>query len=93
MSDLAALQQAFLDKVDQAGDEASLEAVRVAALGKKGAISERLKTLGTMDPAERREQGPLINGVKERVAAAIAASKSTRDVGSSSVEPVRKYRI
>ncbi|HXW28012.1 MAG TPA: phenylalanine--tRNA ligase subunit alpha [Xanthobacteraceae bacterium] len=75
MTELAALQQAFLDKIDRAGDEATLEAVRVAALGKKGAISERLKTLGTMDPDERRQQGPLINGVKERVAEAIAARR------------------
>jgi phenylalanyl-tRNA synthetase alpha chain len=75
MSDLAALQQAFLDEIDRAGDEATLEAVRVAALGKKGAISERLKTLGEMHPAERRHQGPLINGVKERVTEAIAARR------------------
>jgi phenylalanyl-tRNA synthetase alpha chain len=75
MSDLAALQQGFLDKISRAGDEATLEAVRVAALGKKGAISERLKTLGAMDPTERREQGPLINGIKERVTEAIAARR------------------
>jgi phenylalanyl-tRNA synthetase alpha chain len=75
MSDLAALQQAFLDAIERAGDEATLEAVRVAALGKKGAISEQLKTLGAMDPAERRHQGPLINGVKERVTEAIAARR------------------
>src|SRR6516164_9546903 len=75
MSDLAALQQTFLDEIDRAGDEPALEAVRVAALGKKGAISERLKTLGEMDPAERRHQGPLINGVKERLTAAIAARR------------------
>ena len=75
MSDLAALQQTFLDEIDRAGDETTLEAVRVAALGKKGAISERLKTLGAMDPAERRHQGPLINGVKERVTEAIAARR------------------
>jgi phenylalanyl-tRNA synthetase alpha chain len=75
MSDLAALQQAFLDKIRGADDEATLEAVRVAALGKKGAISERLKTLGAMDPGERREQGPLINGIKERVTEAIAARR------------------
>jgi len=75
MSDLAALQQAFLNDIDRADDEATLEAVRVAALGKKGAISERLKTLGGMDPSERRQQGPLINGVKERVTEAIAARR------------------
>ena len=75
MSDLAALQQTFLDEIDRAGDEATLEAVRIAALGKKGAVSERLKTLGEMHPAERRHQGPLINGVKDRLTAAIAARR------------------
>ena len=43
-------------------------AVRVAALGKKGAVSELLKTLGAMTPEERKEQGPLINGLRDRVA-------------------------
>jgi hypothetical protein len=33
-----------------AADEAALEAVRVAALGKKGAISELLKGLGAHEP-------------------------------------------
>ena len=37
-----------------------LEAVRVGALGKKGSVSELLKTLGAMSPEERRERGPLI---------------------------------
>ena len=37
-----------------AGDEAALEAVRVAALGKKGSISALLATLGKMSPDERK---------------------------------------
>jgi phenylalanyl-tRNA synthetase alpha chain len=31
--------------------------VRVAALGKKGSVSELLKTLGGMTPEERQEGG------------------------------------
>jgi phenylalanyl-tRNA synthetase alpha chain len=46
--------------------------VRVAALGKKGSISELLKTLGGMSPEERKEKGPLINGLRDRVSAALA---------------------
>jgi phenylalanyl-tRNA synthetase alpha chain len=76
MSDLASLEQQLTDAVAAAGDDAALESVRVAALGKRGSISELLKTLGTMTPDERKAQGPLINGLKDRVTAAIAARRS-----------------
>ncbi|MFZ1682459.1 MAG: phenylalanine--tRNA ligase subunit alpha, partial [Rhizobiaceae bacterium] len=39
------IERDILDAIAAAADEAALEAVRVAALGKKGAISERLKLL------------------------------------------------
>ena len=39
MSDLTTLEQQILGDIAAAGDEAALEAVRVAALGKKGSIS------------------------------------------------------
>ena len=58
-----------------AADEAALEAVRVGALGKSGSVSALLKTLGGMTPDERKAQGPLINGLKDRVTAAIAARR------------------
>ena len=47
----------------------------MAALGKSGSVSALLKTLGSMTPDERKVQGPAINGLKERVTAAIAAAK------------------
>ena len=50
-----------------AGDEAAIEAVRVNALGKKGSISELLKTLGTMSPEERQTRGAAINALKTEV--------------------------
>jgi len=43
----------------------------VSALGKKGAISELLKTLGAMSADERKIKGPLINGLRDRVTEAI----------------------
>ena len=64
-----------LGAIAAAADEAALEAVRVAALGKSGSVSALLKTLGAMTPDERKEQGPLINGLKERVTAALAARR------------------
>src|ERR1700682_2741359 len=71
MSDLVTLEQEILGAIGAAGDEAALEAVRVAALGKKGSVSELLKTLGTMSPEERTQRGPAINGLKDRVNEAI----------------------
>ena len=72
MSDTAQLERQILADVAAAGDETALEAVRVAALGKQGSISALLKTLGAMAPEERKSQGPLINGLKDRVNAALA---------------------
>jgi phenylalanyl-tRNA synthetase alpha chain len=75
MTDIVALEGELMRMVETAADEAALEAVRVAALGKKGSISALLATLGRMSPEERKEKGPLINGLKEAVTAAVAARR------------------
>jgi phenylalanyl-tRNA synthetase alpha chain len=72
MSDTAELEKRILANIAAAGDEAALEAVRVGALGKQGSITALLKTLGTMTPDQRKSEGPLINGLKDRVNAALA---------------------
>ncbi|MGB7259965.1 MAG: phenylalanine--tRNA ligase subunit alpha [Pseudolabrys sp.] len=77
MSDIAKLEQEILASVIAAGDEAALESVRVAALGKSGSVSALLKTLGAMTPDERKTQGPKINGLKDRVTDAISARRDT----------------
>jgi phenylalanyl-tRNA synthetase alpha chain len=73
--DISALEGELTRMIEIASDEAALEAVRVAALGKKGSISALLATLGKMSPEERKERGPLINGLKDRITAAIAARR------------------
>ena len=75
MADIAQLENDLTAAVASASDEAALEAVRVAALGKSGSVSALLKTLGAMTPDQRKSQGPAINGLKDRVTAAIAARK------------------
>jgi phenylalanyl-tRNA synthetase alpha chain len=77
MTDLNQLERDLLTQVEAAGDEAALETVRVSALGKKGSVSELLKTLGTMTPEERKERGPLINGLRDKVQGAITTKKDT----------------
>jgi phenylalanyl-tRNA synthetase alpha chain len=58
---------ATLDQLDQ---------IRVSVLGKKGSLSEALKSLGQVPPEERPRLGALANEWKGRIEAAIEAKKS-----------------
>src|SRR6185437_16333581 len=82
MTDLTQLEAELAARIAAAPDVAALEAVRVAALGKSGSISELLKTLGGMSPDERRERGPLINGLRDRIGAAIAEKKAALEAAA-----------
>ena len=75
MTDLVQLESEILTQIAAAGDEAALEAVRVAALGKKGSISALLSTLGKMSPDERKTQGAAINLAKDAVTQALTARR------------------
>jgi phenylalanyl-tRNA synthetase alpha chain len=75
MTDIAALEHELMGTIDAAADEAGLEAARVAAIGKRGSISALLATLGKMSPDERKQKGPLINGLKDRITQAVAARR------------------
>src|ERR1700712_957650 len=78
MIDFQTLENELAARVRDAQAEL-LESIRIEALGKQGSISALLKSLGSMSPDERREMGPLINGVRDRVTAAIAARKAALD--------------
>ena len=82
MSDIQALERQIQSAIADAAAEAALEAVRVSALGKKGAVSELLKTLGAMTPDERKANGPKFNTLRDRVAGAIAARKAALEEDS-----------
>ena len=56
-----------LAAVENASEIAQLEDVRVNYLGKKGQITDLLKTLGKMDPQERKAAGQVINQAKQSV--------------------------
>ncbi|HLT90778.1 MAG TPA: phenylalanine--tRNA ligase subunit alpha [Woeseiaceae bacterium] len=53
--------------IESADDLPALDAVRVAWLGKKGVLTERLKALGSLPPAERPAAGQAINGAKRTI--------------------------
>ncbi len=75
MTDLKTLETDLATRIGAADNEGLLEEIRVSALGKKGVISEQMKTLGKMSPEERKEMGPALNGLKVRVADAIEAKR------------------
>jgi len=75
MIDIDQLEQATLQQISQAHDETALEAARLAALGKKGAISALLATLGKMSPEQRKTEGARINALKEKANLALAAKR------------------
>jgi phenylalanyl-tRNA synthetase alpha chain len=74
--DIEALEREIVARISDAADEASLEAERIAVLGKKGVVSELLKTLGAMAPESRQVMGPAFNGLRDRVADALTARRA-----------------
>jgi phenylalanyl-tRNA synthetase alpha chain len=73
---LLTLEQEILKGVSDAGDEAALEAIRISALGRKGAISEQMRSLGSLSPEERKETGAKLNLLKDKISDAINARKA-----------------
>jgi phenylalanyl-tRNA synthetase alpha chain len=55
---------------------AALDQVRVQYLGKKGLITEQMKTLGTLPVDERKEAGARINQARDQFTAALDARKT-----------------
>ena len=76
-SDLGILESDLLKAIDAAADLMALEEVRIAALGKKGSVSQQMQRLGKLAPEERKAFGQSVNVVKTRVSEALEARKAT----------------
>ena len=72
-ADLEKLKADLAAEIATAGDADAIEKIRVAALGRKGTVTELMKTLGALSPDERRGRGAALNALKDEVAAAIEA--------------------
>ncbi|WP_194097280.1 phenylalanine--tRNA ligase subunit alpha [Marivivens aquimaris] len=70
------LKAKYLDLIANASDEAAIEEVRLAAVGKKGEVSLKMRELGKMTPEERQVAGPALNALKDEINAALAAKKT-----------------
>lgn len=75
MENLEQLVQRALAAVETAGKIAELEQVRVDYLGKKGEITQLLKSLGKIDAAERPAAGAKINEARDAVQARLNEKK------------------
>src|SRR3954462_14624921 len=73
---LDTMKSDLVARIAAAPDLPALEAERVAALGKQGAVTGLLKSLGGMTPEERQAEGPRIHALREAVSEAIAARKA-----------------
>ena len=72
MDDIDRLRDEILREVAEAGSPEALEAIRVAALGRRGRLTERMRGLGALDPETRRVAGAALNQAKDAIAAALA---------------------
>ena len=69
------LRNKYMGQILAASDENALEAVRLAAVGKKGEIALMMRELGKMTPEERQTAGPALNALKDEINSALAARK------------------
>jgi len=76
MENLDALVAQALEAVERAEDITTLEQIRVQFLGKKGELTQVMKTLGNLPAEERPKVGALINDAKERVTDVLNARKA-----------------
>lgn len=76
MTDVSALRGQSLSAVSACTSSAALEEQRVALLGKKGVITEALKTLGGADPETRKTLGAELNKLKGEITDAIESKKA-----------------
>ena len=63
--------------IESAADSAALEKLRVEWLGKKGRVTDLLKSLGKLDAEERPKVGAEINAVKQLLNEQISERKET----------------
>jgi len=80
MENLEQLVQRAIEAVDAADEISVLDQVRVDYLGKKGEITQLLKTLGKLDAKERPAAGAKINEAKQGVLDKLLAKKASLEI-------------
>lgn len=79
MENLDSLVSQALEAIEQAADVNALEQIRVQYLGKKGELTQVMKTLGNIPAEERPKVGAMVNEAKERVSSVLNDSKTAME--------------
>jgi phenylalanyl-tRNA synthetase alpha chain len=82
LQDLEALKAEILASFEESDDVAALDAARVAALGKKGSLTTRMKALGALDPEVRKTAGQTLNHIKGELIEALDARRAVLEGGA-----------
>jgi phenylalanyl-tRNA synthetase alpha chain len=83
------LRLKYVSAIAGASDETALEDLRVAALGKKGEISLKMRELGQMAPEERQATGAALNRLKDEIDGALARQEGAWRCGAGRAAAVR----
>src|SRR5579859_3042287 len=75
MDEFEDLRQRLLGELAGTGEPAALEQLRVSALGRKGEITERMKSLSALEGDARREAGQALNRLKDEIQGAVDAAQ------------------
>lgn len=74
--DLEKLKQEAILAIQEAKDEDALSEAETKYLGRKGALTEVLRTLGTLSPEEKKERGSAVNSLKIELEASVLGRRS-----------------
>lgn len=77
MQQIEQILNTALGAVDESSDLAALDQARVRFLGKKGELTQILKTLGSLSAEERPRAGQAVNEAKNKLQAAIDERRNT----------------
>ena len=75
MNEITDLQRRALAEISASDDLLQLDDLRVRYLGKKGEVTAQLKSLGSMEPDQRRSFGQAVNAVRDALNQAIAVRR------------------
>ena len=100
MTDIVKLENEIIDEIKAADTKEILNEVRVKAVGKKGKISDLLKSLGSMNPEDRKTKGAELNELKTRINDALNSrlkalldSKLEAELAADSIDITLPVRI
>ena len=76
MDSLDQIRDETLERIKAAADLDGLEQIRVGVLGRKGLVTEQMKTLGALDPEARKARGAVLNATRDALTQSLDARKA-----------------